>query len=138
MNKKGFELSMFMVASIFIVVLTGSLAISKAVTFADKDYSFKENTVQNIQLMVNTLVGVPGDVIIEYPLNVSEYNFILRQNSVVMFDKGDLESAWVEDSFFLPNSYFASGSLEEKARLCLFKENKNIFLRECENEEGTS
>ncbi len=95
----------------------------------------KVNIANDLILMTNTLVGVPGDAVVEYPLDVSEYTIILGQEKLSVFKKGDPEVKKADREFNLPTDYTSGGSIEQKARACLEKNGKAIILRECKKEE---
>ncbi|MEW5896784.1 MAG: hypothetical protein AB1668_03780 [Nanoarchaeota archaeon] len=131
MNKKGLEINIIFIIKLLAVLLVGSIAFSKAFAYAKKDTITKTNTAEDLRMMVDTLVGVPGDAVVRYPYNVSEYSFILSQGSVSVFKKGEAVNLWMSRSFFLPKEYIAQGVVEGKSRLCLEKKNKQILLKEC-------
>lgn len=131
MNKKGMEMNVIFIIKLLAVLLVGSIALSKAFAYAQKDTITKTNTAEDLRMMIDTLVGVPGDAIVKYPYNVSGYSFILNQGSVSVFKKGETKNLWVSRSFFLPNGYTTQGNIEEKSNICLEKKSKDIFLKEC-------
>src|SRR3989339_2256594 len=126
MNKKASSILMIifeLLAVILIIWITTEVAYG----MGKSDTVVKVNLATDLKMMVNTLAGVSGDVVIEYPLNVVNYTFTLSQNSVSVFKKTESDQQKVTRTFILPTGYFASGSLDEKSRLCLEKKDKNIF-----------
>ncbi|MDO8656481.1 MAG: hypothetical protein Q7K45_04540, partial [Nanoarchaeota archaeon] len=103
--------------------------------FAESITTVKITAADDIQMMINTLVGVPGDAIVKYPQNVSALTFIVDNNGIAVFQKGEPETKWQVRQFFLPTGYAAEGTLEEKSWLCLEKKNQKIILRECKSNE---
>jgi len=140
-----------MIVGVIIVTLIIFMANSKAKSYAKSDPILKEYIANDLALMINTLM-VPGDVIVEYPQNVSEYIFLLSSKEVSVYRK-DTETSFlytetsfelsvyrkdeviinrVQKNIVLPKGYHAVGDVEGKDRICIKKSNKNIFLEECD------
>lgn len=134
MNKKA-ESIIMMIFEILVVLMVSYILVSIAQSYAESITTVKINAANDIQMMVNTLVGVPGEALIKYPRNVSALTFILDNNGIAVFRKGEPETKWKVQQFFLPEGYAAEGTLEEKSWLCLEKKNKKILLRECKSNE---
>lgn len=130
MNNKGVSI-IVMIIEVLVVVLVSYMTISIAHTYANSDTTFKINTAEDMRMMVETLVGVPGDAIVEYPLDVSKYTFILTQGSVSVFVKGEAENLWVTRNFFLPEGYESNSIVENPKKLCFEKIEKRVSLKEC-------
>ena len=99
--------------------------------YASSETTNKINIAEDIKMMVDTLVGTPGDGTVQYPANVSKYSFILSSSSITVFIKGEGEQQIVTRQFFLPAGYTAFGTVEGKETFCLEKEKRRILLREC-------
>lgn len=134
MNKKG-ESIIMMIFEILAVLMISYILVSIAQSYAESITTVKITAADDIQMMVNTLVAVPGDAVTKYPQNVSALTFILDNNGVAVFQKNEPEVKWQVRQFFLPQGYAAEGTLEEKPWLCLEKRNKKIILRECKSNE---
>lgn len=134
MDKKAFNLVLFLVEALILVVLviTAAEALAK---LRSSDRVFKTNLANDMVMMADTLVGVSGEAVIEYPKNTSDYIVLLGQDKVRVFKREEGENQGVEKTFILPEGYKTLGSLEEKERLCLEKKEKTIFLRECKPDE---
>jgi len=134
MNKKGDSI-LLVLFEVLAVVLIAFTMIRIAQGFASSETVIKQNTAQDIALMVNTLVGVPGDAIVEYPANLSNYNLVMDSTSITLksISLPELKKPGVDRTayFYLPNGYTAGGILEAKSRLCLEKKSKSITLGEC-------
>lgn len=129
---------LFIIGIIGALLFFGFLLVTKANEFAETNTSLKINIAQDIQMMANTLAGVPGDAAVEYPLNVSQFNIILRKNSVSVSEEGDTSAEKVVRDFYLPQGYDAFGTLKGEDRLCMEKKDKKIILRRCTEEfKGT-
>ncbi len=134
MNKKATNIPL-MIFEIIAVVIVVSMMISVANSYAQSDKTLKLGAAEDIRMMVDTLVAVPGEGVVAYPHNLSRYSLILDSGSITLFEKGESEVLWITRKFILPEGYTAEGVLEEKERLCLEKKEKRILLRECKPDE---
>lgn len=117
-----------MLAVIFIAVAV--LNIGQA--YASSDYSWKIETIENLNLMINTLLGVPGDVQVQYPVNISGYTVLLEGNKIALFTAGEAEHLWLTRSFVLPEGYTSQGVVEQSETLCFEKKGTALFLKPCQ------
>ena len=134
MNNKA-ESIIMMIFEIIVVLMISYILVSIAQSFSESITTVKITAADDIQMMVNTLVGVSGDAVVKYPSNVSALTFIVDNNGVVVYQKGEPETKWQVREFFLPQGYTAEGTLEEQSWLCLEKKNKKILLKECKANE---
>src|SRR3989344_9066728 len=130
MDKKGIT-TLMMILEILIILLASYSIFSLASKFAGSETTNKIIIANDIKMMVDTLVGTPGEAAVQYPGNVSKYTFILSPSSVSVFIKGEGEQKKIVRYFSLPDGYQAFGTLEGRDSLCLEKEKKKIVLREC-------
>lgn len=130
MNSKAAS-TLMIVFELLVVIMVIFMTMSIAKTYASSETTRKIILANDITMMIDTLVGTPGDAVVEYPSETSKYFFVLNHDSITVFIKKDLESQYVVRYFSLPQGYEAYGTLEEKAKLCLKKENKKITLQEC-------
>jgi hypothetical protein len=114
---------------VFIGVLILTTSVAQA--FAKSETVTKNNAAEDIRQMTYVLVGVPGEALVEYPKDMSKFNFILRRESIIVFEKDEPNTIRLERKFILPDGYTAEGTLELKSRLCLEKKENKILLREC-------
>lgn len=134
MNKKG----MSIVLTLFEVALVVGVAIilaNKATAEASSDLTFKINVAEDIRMMVDTLVGIPGDAIVEYPRDVGNFSLSLGEEDVYVFSPRDSEDNRVVKKFILPEGYYAFGEVTKSSSICLEKERRRIELKECEENE---
>ena len=111
----------------------------KAASYGKADPIVKKNVAQDLALMVDVLVSFPGDVLVEYPQDVSKYSFLISSiksgvftmRKVVVFKKDESLHLKSEAAFTLPDNFDASGDVEQKARVCLKKTANKIFLEAC-------
>ena len=134
MNKKAASIIMI-IFELLVVILVISMTFSVAKGMAKGERVEKVNLAEEVRMMMDTLVGVPGEAVVEFPYNVSKYVFLLDKESVSVFKEGEDKVNWAVRKFYLPEGYQAVGSLKGKERACLEKKGKNIFLRECKPEE---
>src|SRR3989344_6287786 len=124
MNKKGVELPMVLIAELLVLALVAYVVMHNVFDVINHDDIFKENTGADMKMMIDTLVGLPGDAIVKYPQNLSEYNIaILDNNKVAVFLPNDrLRKDW--NYFFLPEGYTVRDSGERQCAVCLRKMGK--------------
>lgn len=134
MNKKAASI-MMIIFEILVVLMVSYIVTSIAQSFAQSPTTLKITAAGDVQMMVNTLVGAPGDAVVKYPHNVSLFSFILDNNGIAVFQKGEPDVKWQVRQFSLPLGYVAEGTLDEKSWLCIEKRNKKILLRECQDNE---
>lgn len=134
MNKKGIT-TLMIVLEIIIILFASYSIFSIASRYASSETTNKIIIADDIKMMVDTLVGTPGEAVVQYPSNISKYTFILSSSSVSVFIKGEGEQKKIVRYFSLPEGYQAFGTLEEKDVLCLEKEKKKIVLKECKEEK---
>ena len=130
MDKKGIT-TLMMILEIIIVLISAYSIFSIASRYASSETVGKIIIADDIKMMVDTLVGTPGEAVVQYPGNVSKYTFILGASSVSVFIKGEGEHKKIIRYFSLPEGYQAFGTLEGKDSVCLEKEKKKMVLREC-------
>lgn len=130
MNKKGM-INLMVLFEVLAVLSISYIVIEKATALGDSTEVLEEIAAEDIRMMLDTLVGVPGDALVEYPVNVSAFNFILRNNVIYVFEPGDAEPLWTFRTFYPPEGYTAEGVVEEEEKLCLEKKSKKILLRKC-------
>lgn len=133
-SKSGASIIM-LIFEILVVIMVILLTLEVAKGMGKSETVRKINLANDLKMMVDTLVGVPGNAVVEYPQNVSEYIFVLNQGDAVVYKKEDPEVMRVSRGFYLPAEMKASGALNQKARLCLEKNSQMIILRECRENE---
>lgn len=134
MNKKASSI-VLAIGEVLVFVTIMWMMLAYAERLANSETVIKSNTANNFALMVNTLIGTPGEAIVAYPHNVSRYNLILNQDSISVISPGENQLLWEVRKFNLPNNYAAEGVIQEKDKVCLEKKNKKIILRECRADE---
>src|SRR3989344_624985 len=134
MNKKADSQVLIVIFELLVVALVVFTTARVAHSYGSSLLTQKVNLAQDIAMMADTLAGVPGDAMVQYPENVSQFSIILSKKSVLVFEKDDTEAERVSRSFILPEGYDAFGTLQQENLLCLEKKGKAIILRKCEPE----
>jgi len=130
MNKKGYDLIM-VIFEVLVVASVVFMSLQVAKGYAESTTVDKVNTATDLALMVNTFVGTPGDSIVEYPKDVSQFSIVLSDGGVKVFVKGESEIKQASQTFYLPEKYSAEGITEEATKICLRKDGYVITLFEC-------
>ncbi len=134
MNKQASSI-LVMIFEIIVVCIVVYITISIAHAYGSSLLTVKINAAEDIKMMVNTLVAVPGDALVKQPQNVTEFSFILTSNSISVFENEQADQSPAVRAFFLPQGYTAEGSVLRISPICLEKKSKRIILKEClENE----
>ena len=120
-----------MIFEILVVLLTVYLVTSIAYAYGSSAMVAKVNAAEEIRMMTDTLAGIPGGAVVEYPKNVSEFSLLLDNEGIAVFEIGEKKNLWVIREFNLPNGSKAEGSTENEAKVCLEKKEKKIILRKC-------
>lgn len=124
-----------MIFEIIVVCIVVYITISIAHAYGSSLLTAKINSAEDIKMMVNTLMAVPGDALVAYPKNVTEFSFILTSHSISVFENEQTDPSPAVRAFFLPQGYIAEGSVIRTSPICLEKKSKRIILKEClENE----
>jgi hypothetical protein len=134
MNKKGTSI-ILMTFEVVIVILVVLMTSGVARSLGSKDSVVRSLHVEEMRLMVNALAGVPGDAVVHYPQEVGNYTFVLGQDRIAIFRKGESEGKRFERKFFLPEGYSAVGIEEGVRDICIEKKGKKIELRKCKEHE---
>lgn len=129
-GKKGASIIM-MIFEILVVIFVISLAFSIASRYVDSESVNKVIYAQEMQLMVETFVGIPGDASVEFPKDVSAYSIAMDSTRVIVSLVREGSVGRVERSFHLPPDYEAAGAVKEVKKVCLIKTGVNIILKQC-------
>jgi hypothetical protein len=121
-TRKGVSPLLWIFAVLAVLMFSGIL-IGVAQKYNNSNTVFEIGTAEDVVMMVNTLVGVPGEAEVIYPNNVSGYGFLIESGSISLWKTGDKknQAKWITRSFFLPEGYTAQGSFENNDGLCLDK-----------------
>ena len=127
---------LLMIFEILVVLAVVFTTTSIAQAYGKSETVAKINAAEDMRMMLDTLVGVPGNVLVKYPHDLSSFTFLLRSGSIAVFTKGEAEPLWVVRKFSLPEGYTAEtagGVIEgrETKEICLEKSGKKLLLRAC-------
>ncbi|MBS3117167.1 hypothetical protein J4421_06245 [Candidatus Woesearchaeota archaeon] len=125
----------FYLSQVLAVFVFGVVALSIAQAHAKSDFVLKTNIADEIKMMVDTLVAVPGEALVKVPYNTTDYSLLLTSENIAIFKKGENKEQWTIRPFFLPEGYHAQGSSVDLGRVCLEKKGKSITLRRCLEDE---
>jgi len=131
MNKKGMNV-ILMIGELLVISIIIFTTIKIAHAYGSSLLTAKMNSAEDVRMMIDVLVGVPGDAEVVYPHDVSPFTFNLQDNSIIVLDEKDNKNTRVTRAFFLPNDYTAQGFVENPSKLCMKKRDTKITLFECE------
>ena len=137
MNKKGM-MGLVLILGLLLVSIVIFMMVNKAKSYGESDTVTKMNVAEDIKMMVDTLVSVPGDAVIEYPRGLEKFNLILDLSGITIFKDDEPRQKWVSRFFNLPTDYSAIGTIRNVNKICLEKERRRIILRNCVAGEVTN
>src|SRR3989344_2113918 len=131
MNKKAASIILMLFEVIVVIVVVG-IALTVATRLGKPETINKITAAEDLAMMVNTLVALPGDALVEYPRNMSLYSLVLTSQKVTIYEGDQTKDRDpVSRPFILPQGYTATKFVKQKARVCLQKEGKTIVIVEC-------
>ncbi len=136
MNKKGSSVLMI-IFELIIVIFVIYMTFIIAERYGSSDTANKVNLANDIKMMMDVLVATPGDVIVNYPGDVSRYTITMNSYMVSVLVKGEKTDLQVIRRYFLPIGYEAGGysgegDSEEASNICFYKINKDILMQPCQ------
>jgi hypothetical protein len=133
-DKRGISIPLFVLGELMVLGLISFVLFNNVFDVIDQDQIFRTTTHEDFRMMIDTLVALPGDAVVKYPEDLSEYNIIIQkdQNRITMFKAGDEQLRKKYKYFFLPDGYEARGLAEQEAEVCLTKTRKTIVLGGCD------
>lgn len=129
-NKKGSSV-LFIVFEILAVIIIVQAVFQIAANYGDSTTIKKVQMANDLVLMVNQLVATPGNAVIEYPGDSSEYTVSLYASSVEVSVNSDSDVNIAVRKYSLPKGYQAKGTISKIENLCLKKEGNLIKVEEC-------
>ncbi len=141
MNKKAVSIIM-MIFEIVVVISIVFLMVKVARVFGSSEGITSINIAEDISMMIDAFVGLPGDAKVLYPVNISKFTLLVNGESVFVTVNGNPKIMKTVRKFHLPPSYSALGSVEGVEKdveitkyACIEKQGQTIFLKECTPEE---
>ncbi len=132
MNKKAASLLLMLYEIIVVIVVVG-IAFAVSTRLVKEETLLKTNAAEDFAMMLNVMLGMPGDVFVEYPRDLSKFMVaLLPENAVGVYEKDkSSDKDPVKRTYILPAGYSAVGFVKQKANICLKKEGKTIAVVEC-------
>jgi len=103
-----------MVFEAVVVVSLIFAAISFAKSASDSDEVIKQQIANDLGLMVNVLLGLPGDASLQYPTDVSKFNILLENNKITVMGQDEPAHLHAIRAFVLPKDWASLSPLIEK------------------------
>ncbi|MBI2151876.1 hypothetical protein HYU21_04080 [Candidatus Woesearchaeota archaeon] len=131
-SKKGSSI-LLMIFEILVVVLVVGMSFSIANDYAKSQTAQKILFTKDLALMVDTLMAFPGNSQVQFPHNTTAFIFIINNGEAVGILKGeeDKEELKIREKIHLPQGFQASGLADAAQSICLLKQGKYIFLKDC-------
>ena len=136
LDKRGVSLAVMFLITFLATVAISTIIVTYVNSLADSDSAQKLNIAADMSMMINTLVSTPGNAVVRYPHDVSEFVISLGRSSVVVYKENNLLS--VQSEYLLPFGYLAGGAVEAVDHPCLEKIGRDIILRPCHENEFES
>lgn len=131
MNKKGTNIILVMF-ELMAVVMVVYIAIEVGAKAATEKSIVKTMASNDLAMMVNVLIATPGDVIVQYPRDLSELKVALLPSSVVVYEEDfRTDASAVQNPVILPDGYALSGIVEHESKVCLIKDKHFISVEGC-------
>ncbi len=131
MNKKGAGLIVFILEIVLVVSLI-SVSSFAAVKLSSDETLVQMNLANDIKMMVDVFIALPGDAVVEIPYNTEKYVVTLRQKGVEVRIGEELS---IKKSYSLPLEFRAAKKLENVKTICLVKKENIITMKECGKDE---
>jgi len=130
-NKKGVALVLWIFSLLAVAYLIFSV-LEITIHYANSETANKIVIANDFGMMINTLVGLPGNAVVEFPQSLGNYTITLTSSTINVRFGDDSESKIIMREFILPQNYDVVGYVVEKERVCLEKKDNQIILKECE------
>ncbi len=130
MNTKG-SMVLMVILELLIVVSIVGLSMTFARQLSESSVIMKRNVANDLSLMVDTVLGLPGNIVVEYPADVSNYTITIEGEELRV---EDLSGESTRSIHGIPG-YEVLGSVTKTSRLCVEKHTKRIIMRGCTNDE---
>lgn len=132
MNTRANSIIM-MIFEIIVVLLVVGMTFFIATSLANSEGVQKIRFTKDISMLVNTMAGLPGDALVEFPQNTSQLGFVLNNAEMIGFLAKEKEMVERREhrKIYLPAGYTASGLVNGEQKICLQKEKKIIELKPC-------
>lgn len=139
-SKKGIEKIPLLIFEVLFVVAVGWIAVNISTNYAQSQTVQQIRTAEEISMMVNTLVATPGESLVEYPNNLTQYRLVLTSSAIIISLTSGSDYDQVQRNFYLPTGYIAQtqgGIVEHTQHVCLSRKDRIITLQICPKPEVT-
>lgn len=130
-SKKGAMILMvlFEVIAVFTII---AMIVIVAKDLASSDRVARNLIVEDMNLMVNSLISVPGEMQVKYPLsdirNITKYAFSISNTAVSIRDTEKEGILVTTRTINVPIGYTVIGAVQNVKYFCMNKKNKDIIL----------
>jgi len=133
-SKKG-EMTLLMTIELIVVISIAFIVFEVSTAYAKSDTVIKVNSADNLGMMVETVVAIPGDIVVQYPKDLSKFNVLVDANRVLVMLKDDPITKRAQTNFNVPSGYVVRGIVKNKKFICIDKKNKEVLIRACKDNE---
>jgi hypothetical protein len=135
MNNKGDVgiIMMLVFEALFVIVIIAMLT-SGATRLGESASLKKINAAEEIRLIANALLAVPGEGVVEYPRGKGLV-LSLTAGEVQAYTEGENEALWIKRTIVLPEGYTAFGTVKGSSSVCVEKQKTQLSLRICKAQE---
>ena len=137
MNKKGDNQILMIIFELLVVVVVVAGVLQAADRYTTSAGTQKIIAADELWLAINALISLPGDSYAPYLQDLSAYVILLKPETdsrtaqlTVMIPDENQYTREVR-TINLPAGYTVDGFMENEARVCLQKENREISLVRC-------
>lgn len=123
-----------MIFEVLFVIAVAGITIAIATQLAESQTVTQTRITQDIAMLVNAAVATPGEVLVEYPANLTQYTLILTSDTIMLRQTTDGVYDQTTAHFYLPVGYVGQtnqGLIEAKQHVCIHKKERVITLQEC-------
>ena len=132
-NRKGVAVNFMIMFEVMVVVLVVGMSFYMASKYSEDEGVQRLLYTKEIALMVDALIGVPGDALVRFPYNGSRFTFLLNKGEIVGAIVGEERNELQKnrEKFHLPQGYQAEGVVQGEQDVCLQKIRKRVVLGSC-------
>ena len=135
MNNHGSSI-ILLIFEVLVVLLVVAMTFSIANAYAGSTLITKISYAEELEMMVNALVSVPGDALVEFPYNVSGYVVLFDPaQEIIVRLESETNDMGQKRRVYLPEGFTMAGVSREE-RLCIEKQQQSIRLVKCREESA--
>ena len=131
MNSKGSSI-ILLIFEVLVVLLVVGMTFSIAQSYAGSTLITKISYAEELEMMVNALVSVPGDATVEFPYNIYGYVVLFdSQQEIVVRLAAESPEQGQKRKVYLPQGFTMAGAAQETEHLCLEKKQQSLIIVGC-------